>query len=233
MLGVEHPGGDGRHFRDEHCVLGVRLDAQAPCLQRTGHASHFTVDDPRAMGKDETLISAIGAVSANGMIGLDGWLPWDIPEELAYFERTVAGAALVIGRLTYESMDVVPEDSFIVSRRDDVELREGCTRVSSVEEGLQRALATGRPVFVIGGASIYAGAWRYCHRFYLTRIERDFHGDSAFPGTVDLSDWRIEGETLQCLRERRSESEVRCRFLVYRQNNPQPLPGADCNRSGG
>lgn len=40
------------------------------------------------------MISAIGAVSANGMIGLDGWLPWDIPEELAYFEQTVDGAAL-------------------------------------------------------------------------------------------------------------------------------------------
>ena len=52
------------------------------------------------MGKDKTLISAIGAVSSNGAIGLNGWLPWDIPEELAYFESTVAGAALVIGRLT-------------------------------------------------------------------------------------------------------------------------------------
>ena len=61
------------------------------------------------------MIAAIGAVSSNGMIGLDGWLPWDIPEELAYFESTVLGAALVIGRLTYESMDVVPADSFIVT----------------------------------------------------------------------------------------------------------------------
>jgi len=43
------------------------------------------------------MIAAIGAVSSNGMIGLDGWLPWDIPEELAFFEKTVAGAALVIG----------------------------------------------------------------------------------------------------------------------------------------
>ena len=51
------------------------------------------------MGKDKTLISAIGAVSSNGAIGLNGWLPWDIPEELAYFESTVAGAALVIAGL--------------------------------------------------------------------------------------------------------------------------------------
>ena len=166
------------------------------------------------MGKDPPLISAIGAVSANGMIGLDGWLPWDIPEELAYFEKTVAGAALLIGRLTYESMDVVPEDSFIVSRQSDMVLREGCTRVASVEEGLRRAQAT---------------AWRYCHRFWLTRIEKAFPGDSSFPETVDLSGWVIEREYCRCLRERKTDTDVMCRFFVYRQNNPLPLPVPDCN----
>lgn len=44
------------------------------------------------------MIAAIAAVAANGMLGREQWLPWDIPEELAYFERTVAGAALVMGR---------------------------------------------------------------------------------------------------------------------------------------
>lgn len=181
------------------------------------------------MGKDAALISAIGAVSANGMIGLDGWLPWDIPDELAYFERTVAGAALLIGRLTYESMDVVPEDSFIVSRRADMAMRQGCTRVATVEDGLRRALATGKPVFVIGGASIYAAAWRYCDRFWLTRIEQDFRGDSSFPETVDLGAWTLENENHQYLREHKTDADVLCRFLVYRQNNPLPLPVPDCN----
>lgn len=184
------------------------------------------------MGKDPALISAIGAVSANGMIGLDGWLPWDIPDELAYFEKTVAGAALVIGRLTYDSMDVVPADSFIVSRRADLVVRDGCTRVATVEDGLHRALAMGKPVFVIGGASIYAAAWRYCHRFWLTRIEQSFYGDSSFPDTVDLSGWTIESESARYLREHRSGVDVMCRFFVYRQNNPLPLPVVDCNSFG-
>ncbi len=184
------------------------------------------------MGKDPALISAIGAVSANGMIGLNGWLPWDIPEELAYFETTVAGAALLIGRLTYESMDVVPEDSFVVSRRADIVMRPGCTRVATVEDGLRRALATGKPVFVIGGASIYAAAWRYCQRFWLTRIEGDFDGDSAFPEAVDLGGWAIESENRRYLRERKTDTDVMCRFLVYRQDNPLPLPFPNCNSSG-
>ena len=175
------------------------------------------------------MISAIGAVASNGMLGLDGWLPWDIPEELAYFEKMVEGAALVIGRLTYESMDVVPADSFIVSRQRDLVLRPGCVRVASVEEGLQAALATGRPVFVIGGASGYSAAWPYCHGFYLTGIEQAFPGDSLFPADIPLDQWPIHEESAKIFRERHSNLDVTCRFLQYRQPFPRPLPVAHCN----
>jgi dihydrofolate reductase len=170
------------------------------------------------------VIAAIGAVAANGMLGLDGWLPWDIPEELAYFERTVAGAALVIGRLTYESMDVVPPDSFIVTRRSGAPLRPGCTACASVEAALRGAVATGKDVFVIGGASVYAAAWPYCERFYLTRIERDFAGDMLFPADIPLEHWRIVSDVRETYREHKSGNEVVCRFIQYEQPSPRPLP---------
>lgn len=176
------------------------------------------------MADAEPLISAIGAVASNGMLGLDGWLPWDIPEELAYFEATVAGAALVIGRLTYESMNVVPEDSFIVSRRADLHLRPGCRRVGSIEHGLQAALATGKPVFVIGGASVYAAAWPYCRHFYLTRIEMPFAGDTLFPADIPLASWDLVSEVTRPYRERKSGQKVLCRFLQYEQRQPLALP---------
>ncbi len=179
------------------------------------------------MDNDEALIFGIGAVASNGMLGLAGWLPWDIPEELAYFENMVAGAALVIGRLTYESMDVVPVDSFVVSHRSDLVLRAGCTRVSTVEEGLLAALGTGKRVFVIGGASVYAAAWPYCHRFYLTRIEQAFDGDVLFPAEIPLDTWPVHEESFVSLREHKTGRDVVCRFLEYRQPNPRPLPALD------
>lgn len=157
------------------------------------------------------------------MIGLDHWLPWDIPEELAYFERTVAGGALVIGRQTYDSMDVVPADSFIVTRRADLPLRPGCTAVASVEAGIAAAAATGKQVFVIGGASVYAAAWPYCQRFLLTRIERDFVGDARFPESIPLDRWRVRSETRATYRERKSGEPVLCRFIEYEQQAPRPL----------
>lgn len=172
------------------------------------------------------MIAAIGAVASNGMLGLDNWLPWDIPEELAYFERTVDGAALVVGRLTYESMDVVPVDTFVVTRQCDYGVRPGCRRVASVEEGLRRAGATGKPVFVIGGASVYAAAWPYCHRFYLTRIDRSFHGDTCFPADIPLDRWELLADRQATYLERRSGEPVSCRFLQYAQPVVKDLPPA-------
>jgi len=179
------------------------------------------------MAENGQMIAAIGAVAANGVLGLDNWLPWDIPEELAWFEETVAGAALVIGRLTYESMDIVPPDSFIVSRQPDLILRPGCHRVDSVEAGLRQALDTGKPVFVIGGASVYAAAWPYCQRFFLTRIEKDFAGDTRFPEEIPLANWQLLGERVEHYLEKKSGTVVACRFLQYEQPHPLPLQAPD------
>jgi dihydrofolate reductase len=180
------------------------------------------------MGREPVLIAAIGAVASNGMLGLDGWLPWDIPEELAYFEAMVAGAALLVGRQTYESMQLVPEDTYVVSRQADLLLRPGCHRVASVESGLRSAVATGKPVFVIGGASIYAAAWPYCQRFYLTRIEMPFAGDTLFPASIPLADWRVLSDEGHVYVERKSGRPVMCRFLQYDQDKPRLIDSDDC-----
>lgn len=177
------------------------------------------------MAEQPGLITAIGAVASNGMLGLNGWLPWDIPEELAYFEQTVAGAALVIGRLTYESMDVVPVDSFIVSHQRNIVLKPGCVQADNVEQALRAALATGKRVFVIGGASVYAAAWPYCHQFWLTRIELPFAGDTYFPASIQLDPAMLVSETEQTYLERKTGQPVRCRFLRYQQAAPRPLLG--------
>ena len=173
------------------------------------------------------MIAAIAAVSANGMVGRDNWLPWDIPEELAYFERTVEGAALVMGRHTYEgnaAIDYLPPDTFVVSRQAGLALRAGCTAVPDVESAIRGALATGKDVFVIGGASIYAAAWPYCERFYLTRIEREFPGDTLLSPSIPFAQWRIVSDMRRTYRERSTDSDVVCRFLQYEQPAPRRLP---------
>ena len=171
------------------------------------------------------MITGIGAVAANGTIGLDNWLPWDIPDELAHFEQVVAGHALVVGRLTYQSMDVVPVDTFVVSRHPELPVRPGCVAVNAVADALVAAKATGREVFVIGGASIYTAAWPYVDRFLLTHIEKEFAGDTWFP-EIPLNQWPIAGEQRRTLYETKSRSEVVCRIVDYRNPRPQPVGNA-------
>jgi dihydrofolate reductase len=168
------------------------------------------------------VITGIGAVAANGTIGLDNWLPWDIPDELAHFEHVVTGHALVVGRLTYDSMEVVPVNTFVVSQHSELPVRPGCVAVSAVGDALVAAQATGREVFVIGGASIYAAAWPYLDRFLLTHIEKEFAGDTWFP-EIPLNQWPIVSEQRRTLHETKSASDVVCRIVDYRNPHPQRL----------
>ena len=54
------------------------------------------------------MIAGIAAVSSNGMIGMNGWLPWDIPEDVAYFEDMIVGAALTLGMVGYSRIRQPP-----------------------------------------------------------------------------------------------------------------------------
>ena len=98
-------------------------------------------------------------------------------------------------------------------------------QLAEIESALHAACATGKQVFVIGGASIYAAAWPYCRYFYLTRIEADFAGDTLLPAAIPLADWGLVQERQARYLERISGQSVNCRFQVYEQGNPRVLPG--------
>jgi len=184
------------------------------------------------MSKNKHSVSAIAAISSNGMLGANGWLPWDIPEDVAYFERMIEGAALVVGRVTYLTMTAFPDDIYVVSSRADIPLHPGSYRVDSVEKALLTAQATGKPVFVIGGAGIYEAAWPYCQDFYLNRMEGDFAGDTRFPDVIPFAQWFVVSDELQCLHDRMSGKTVNCRFMHYQQPEPRPLDNLVANSVG-
>jgi dihydrofolate reductase len=48
--------------------------------------------------------SLIVAAAANDVIGAGGALPWHLPEDLRRFRRLTAGHAVVLGRVTHESI---------------------------------------------------------------------------------------------------------------------------------
>ena len=49
-------------------------------------------------------VTLVVAMGANGVIGVDGGLPWRLPEDLAHFKQLTMGHPMVMGRTTFESI---------------------------------------------------------------------------------------------------------------------------------
>ena len=140
-----------------------------------------------------TRINLILARAANGVIGHEGFMPWHLPEDLAHFKKQTAGAPVIMGRRTWDS--VPPRFRPLPGRRNIVITRqpgwqaEGAEPATSLQEALARCEAAQEPdVWVIGGAQIYAEAEPLAHRAIVTEIDRHYEGDAWAP-RFDTS-WR-------------------------------------------
>lgn len=135
------------------------------------------------------MLSIIVAVARNGVIGDKNALLWHISEDMRFFRRTTSGHPVIMGRKTYESLGrPLPNRQNVVISRTTQEI-EGCTVVGSLEQAIALFPAE-EEVFIIGGAQIYALALEVADRFYLTRVEHDYEGDTSFPAW-DESKWRL------------------------------------------
>ncbi len=141
-------------------------------------------------------ISAIAAVADNGTIGIDGDLPWHLPDDLKYFMHTTLGHHVITGRKNYES---IPEKyrplkdrvNLVVTRNVDYEA-PGAVMLGSLEGALEHARAAGETeVFIIGGGQIFKEAFakQVVQRLYLTLVHADIGGDTHFP-MIDPSQWQ-------------------------------------------
>ena len=50
------------------------------------------------------MICVVAAAAKNRVIGRSGGIPWDIPEDRAYFKALTTGGAVIMGRKTFESI---------------------------------------------------------------------------------------------------------------------------------
>lgn len=135
-------------------------------------------------------ISIIVAVAANGVIGVDGDLPWRLPEDLRRFKEITMGKPMIMGRLTYESIGkALPgRRSLILSRQDDFSA-PGCEIFSTAAEALAAA-GNVEEVMIIGGGDLYKQLLPMTDRIYLTRVDAEIQGDTYFP-EIDMSEWQL------------------------------------------
>ncbi|HVR60439.1 MAG TPA: dihydrofolate reductase [Polyangia bacterium] len=135
-------------------------------------------------------LALIAAVSRNGVIGRAGKVPWDLPEDRAYFQRSTWGHAIIMGRRTWdETGRALPGRRNIVVSRSGAVSGSGREVVPTLEEAIARARATDPDPFVIGGAEIFRLALPIATRLFLTEVAFDSEGDTFFP-PFERRDWR-------------------------------------------
>jgi dihydrofolate reductase len=161
-----------------------------------------------------TLLGLVWAQSTSGVIGRNGGIPWQVPEDLARFKQVTTGHPVVMGRRTWDSLPraVRPlpgRRNVVVTRQPDF-VADGAEVVDSLEAGL--AFSETEPeVWVIGGAQIYALALPRATRCEVTEIEIDLPLDDE-DALAPMLDETWLGETGDWLVSR---SGLRYRFHTY------------------
>jgi dihydrofolate reductase len=136
------------------------------------------------------IVSAIVAVSENGVIGLRGDLPWRLPADLRDFKKKTMGKTLILGRKTYQSLKgPLPGRKLVVVTRGKEISSEGVRSARSLPESLEMC-AGEKEVMIAGGEEIYRQALPFVERIYLTMIHARFEGDAYFPLEA-LADFRL------------------------------------------
>lgn len=132
-------------------------------------------------------LTAVAAVARNGVIGLEGAMPWRLPTDLKRYKAITMGRPMIMGRRTLQSIGRVLEgrDTIVLSRTGETPF-EGAIPARTPEEALtlaaRSAAARGANEIVIaGGGEVYRLFWDRIHRLEITAVDADPAGDAFFP----------------------------------------------------
>ena len=136
------------------------------------------------------MITLIAALTKDKVIGKDGKLPWDIPEEMQHFRSTTKDGIIMMGRKTYDSIGhPLPKRVNIVISSSTKEI-PGCEVFDDVQKALERANGFHKEIFVIGGSTIFRQTLPFVDRMILSWVKKYYPGDTFFPD-FDEKEWIV------------------------------------------
>jgi dihydrofolate reductase len=136
---------------------------------------------------DHPEIILVLARASNGVIGVDGTLPWRIPADLRHFKQLTKDRPMIMGRKTFDSLPGLLEGRrHIVLTRDPDWSEEGAEVAYSPQAALK--LANGPHVCIIGGAEIYRLFLPLADRIEVTEVKASPDGDTVMEA-FDTAEW--------------------------------------------
>jgi dihydrofolate reductase len=150
-----------------------------------------------------TCLTSVGGDGNDGRdgIGFNGGIPWLLPTDLKRFRSLTMGAAVVMGRRTWQSLprklvgrwNVVVGCSDPATWRDDAQPDAQPDAVYASLEDAWQALRGAHSVWVIGGERLYAEALahRDTRMVYRTLVHAEKPCDRFFPRMIYMSGWHL------------------------------------------
>lgn len=142
------------------------------------------------------MLTLIVARARGGAIGRGNTIPWSAPEDLAHFQRETIGGALIMGRLTWESLPFKP----LKSRMNIVLSRGAVAGAPHVCADWRAAVALAGQagharIYGIGGAGVYGAMMPHADRMLITEVALDVPDADTFFPPPEADHWR-EGARL-------------------------------------
>ncbi len=127
-------------------------------------------------------LSAIAAVSANGVIGNGLDIPWKVKGEQLLFKALTYNQYLLIGRKTFDTIGPLPDRKFAVITRNPPESTDPNVHYyNSIESALTELREATDHVFIAGGGEIYHALMHKIDTLHLSLIDTEVQGDIFFP----------------------------------------------------
>ena len=148
-------------------------------------------------------IVLIAAVSRNNVIGIDGKIPWDLPEDRKRFSNLTKGYPIIMGRVTYGTLPPkfrpLPGRQNFVLTSDQSFCEDGVYAARSLEKALhdlgdRRLHVDGidySKIFIGGGQKVYEAAMEHATMLEITHVDQYVDGSELryFP-KIDRARWK-------------------------------------------
>lgn len=115
------------------------------------------------------MIRSIVAISSNGVIGVEGQLPFYYPEDLKHFKECTLNSTVIMGRKTLESIGrALPKrKNIVISKDKNLHLKyENIYVCQSLLEAVETHQSNN--IWLIGGRSIYEMGMEHVAEIHVT-----------------------------------------------------------------
>ena len=142
-------------------------------------------------------MKAILAMAKNRCIGIEGKIPWHIPNDFRWFKEFTTGKKLIVGKNTFDTLPMLKNREILVLTRRVEELdhipnqylinkNDLTGKIIDIKDVYLFELNKDSDIIVAGGAKTYVRLLPYITEFYVTHVNGSYDGDTFMPPFEDL-----------------------------------------------